>query len=76
MAPFASCPPPRLASKGAGAGEARYGDTVDIVDLVNSGSMLIRYRPLFYWLLTILEIAALEISDSLLRGQEGKILTL
>jgi hypothetical protein len=29
MAPIASCPPPRLASKDAGAGEARYEDAVD-----------------------------------------------
>jgi len=29
VAPIASCPPPRLASKDAGAGEARYGGLVD-----------------------------------------------
>jgi len=29
VAPIASCPPPRLASKDAGAGEARYGGVVN-----------------------------------------------
>ena len=29
MAPIVSCPPPRLASKDAGAGEARYGGVID-----------------------------------------------
>jgi len=29
VAPIASCPPPRLASKDAGAGEARYGGVAD-----------------------------------------------
>ncbi len=34
MAPIASCPPPRLASKDAGAGEARYEGVVNVVDLL------------------------------------------
>ncbi len=38
MVLIASCPPPRLASKDAGAGEARYGDTVGIADLPQFGA--------------------------------------
>jgi len=38
VAPIASCPPPRLMSKDAGAGEARYGGVVDIADLPQCGA--------------------------------------
>jgi len=37
-APIASCPPPRLASGDAGAGEARYGGVVDMADLHQFGA--------------------------------------
>jgi len=38
VAPIASCPPPRLVSKDAGAGEARYRGTVDMADLHHFGA--------------------------------------
>jgi len=40
VAPIASCPPPRLVSKDAGAGEARYGDAVDMAYSTQFGAYI------------------------------------